>query len=152
MSTIVSEYDPAIQQFNFTLSGGDESNLLIQAQLKLYGEVMPLDNFSYGFELSRWGAIVNSATWPPEGVEFVSTDQPIIEAHTVPVLPYETYQLLVWFINNGVRYEGTHTFVTPRLAQPYPSWTWVDNKWTPPVPPPEEPAHWDEDSQSWIPA
>ena len=39
-----------------------------------------------------------------------------------------------------------------RPPQPYPSWTWVDGSWTPPVPYPDDDGFytWDEDEQAWI--
>ena len=43
-------------------------------------------------------------------------------------------------------------FIRP---QPYPSWTWEDYDWNPPVPYPEDDTMlyiWDEEGQQWTPA
>ena len=37
-----------------------------------------------------------------------------------------------------------------REPQPYPSWTWVNDKWVAPVPSPEGDFVWNEETQSWI--
>lgn len=38
-----------------------------------------------------------------------------------------------------------------RPLSPYPSWTWNGSQWEAPVPAPEGPASWDEDTLSWKP-
>ena len=69
------------------------------------------------------------------------------------------YVFDIWFeLGNQVRDFNT-TFTTPRPAQPYPSWTWGDYKWNPPVPRPaskidpkhdiEIPVLWNETTQEW---
>tara|TARA_R100000687_G_C6340756_1_gene114141 strand:+ start:44 stop:418 length:375 start_codon:yes stop_codon:yes gene_type:complete len=43
--------------------------------------------------------------------------------------------------------ESNDVFIIP---QPYPSWSLDDNyDWQPPIPKPESPAAWNEDTQSW---
>lgn len=37
-----------------------------------------------------------------------------------------------------------------RPPSPYPSWIWLDDQWQPPVPYPEYPAIWNEDTKTWV--
>lgn len=38
-----------------------------------------------------------------------------------------------------------------RPPSPYPSWSWDGAAWVAPVPAPDGPAWWDEDTQTWVP-
>lgn len=38
-----------------------------------------------------------------------------------------------------------------RPPAPYPSWTWANNSWQPPVPQPEGEFTWNETTQTWDP-
>lgn len=60
-----------------------------------------------------------------------------------------TSTIRVHFAGVGYQYDRARdAFIAP---QPYPSWSLNDQlNWVAPVPPPPEPASWDEATQSWV--
>ena len=110
------------------------------------------DRLAFGITIAANGLSVLTSTYPPEGVGYVATDQTYLTNDRVYLAPDDEVVLTVWAENGGQRYEGEVVFTAPRPEQPYPSWTWDDGAWTPPVPPPDfdQPYEWDENQQSWI--
>jgi len=114
--------------------------------------IVEFTNLSFGFELRKDGEVIDSHTWPLEGVRYRRTDQTYLVTHRLKFTPETEYELFVWAENAGIRAEKAHTFTTPRPAQPYPSWTWDGNTWNPPIPYPDDGGFyaWDEDAQAWV--
>lgn len=115
------------------------------------------DNLKFGFTLLYNGNVVQEFSDPPVGTTYICSDQEYLKSIPIGVTYNQTYTLLLWAENAGVRYEFDYTFTTPKPNQPYPSWTWVDQtqSWEPPVPRPIGPdvnvnMVWSEQLQTWL--
>lgn len=112
------------------------------------------DNLSFGWSLSVDGEESASATYPPEDVVYVSTDQQYMTVDAIDVRPDDACVLTVWAENAGKRFETTHEWTVDRPASPYPSWVWnVETAaWGAPVPMPTDGKRyvWDDDTTSWV--
>ena len=69
---------------------------------------------------------------------------------------YQGTWVETFFNVEGKRYAGVEFEYLPatqnfREQQPYPSWTWVDNRWQPPVPKPTDGIlSWNEEELEWV--
>lgn len=116
------------------------------------GPVYQFKGLSFGFTVVANGAAVLEKSYPPENVEYVATDQTYLTNDRVHLAPDDEVVLEVWAENAGQRYEGQTAFTVSRPEQPYPSWTWENGVWRPPVPYPDGDGwyEWDEDQQAWV--
>lgn len=108
-------------------------------------------NLRFGYTLSSNDTELQTQSYPPEGVEYIQTDQEYLTVDTLNLQPETSYSLFLWAENDGKRYEYTYNFTTPRPPQPYPSWIWNGEIWEAPVPYPEDDKYyqWNEDTQEW---
>lgn len=112
--------------------------------------IVEFDNLSFGYELLLNDEIVSTGTYPPANIKYVRSDQPYLISIRLTFIPDETYSLKVWAENGGEYFEDIHVFSSPIPSQPYPSWTWENKNWNPPVPYPEDGFYsWNEDEQQW---
>ncbi|MBK1634211.1 hypothetical protein [Rhodovulum adriaticum] len=149
-------YDIWTGTFAFDTSGARPFGANIEARLDRHGQVVAFDGLSFGMVLSRNGAEALRQTFPPPGVRYVSTDQDLLTSVPVRWRPDEAITLDVWMTNEGTTVAGTHAFVAPRPAQPWPSWIWDAGKarWMAPVAYPQDGGvyDWDEASGQWVAA
>lgn len=121
MSSITATYDLANKVYVFTQDGLAPSCVDVIAGIDSGGQVVPFSNFSYGFRILRQdNSELVSGQWPGEGVELVSTDQPILEVFRAQVQAGTGYTLVVWFENWGVHIEGSYQFETPAAMEAPP--------------------------------
>lgn len=117
-------------------------------------DVLPVefDGLTFGLTVVSNGLPVFTRAYPTAGVRYVATDQQYISNDRVSLAADDEVALMVWMENAGERSEASTTFVIPRPEQPYPSWTWEDGAWTPPVPYPDGDAiySWDEEQGDWV--
>lgn len=116
------------------------------------GQVARFDNLSFGFDVVVNNFSVLTKEYPPQGLEYVATDQTYLTNDRVNLAADDEVVLAVWAENGGQRYEGQTTFSVPRPEQPYPSWAWDGTNWQPPVPHPDGDGRyeWDEEEQAWV--
>jgi hypothetical protein len=127
--------------------GGD-----LVGTLNRHGQVISLRGLSYGATVTVNGAETLAHVWPPANIRYVKTDQDVLSAVRASWAPDDEVTIAAWVQTPANRYETTESFVAPRPPQPYPSWTWTDGAWTPPIPYPEEGEwQWDEAAQEWVP-
>lgn len=107
----------------------------------------------FGYNLMIDKVVVNNNTFPRFG-EYSSSDQLHLEVCTINLLPNKEYELDIWVEESGNRTAANYTFITDIPPAPYPSWTWDNLKWVPPIPAPTQVDGsiyvWDEDTLSWI--
>lgn len=114
------------------------------------------DGLSFGYELSHEGLVVSSQQWPDPNVRYLRSDQEWLLTTRLSVGPDREYLLLVWAEDHQERFESSWSLLTPRPAQPFPSWAWDGDIWQAPEPfPSTEPSTgffwgWDEDTLSWV--
>lgn len=108
------------------------------------------DGFGFGWTVTANGIETGTHGWPAENA--VVREMSSQRMFEFPVNANGEVVLAVWATESGQRIEGQTTFVVPRPAQPFPSWTWEDGSWTAPVPYPDDGNYfvWDEDSQGWV--
>jgi hypothetical protein len=125
----------------------------IEARLNRYGYTIPLRGVTFGISVQADGVSVLDMTLPPPGVRYSRTDQDLLATSTARWQPDQEIEVDVWCVNTyGNRYEASKTFTAPRPPQPYPSWSWDEGRWNPPVSYPDEGDwQWDEDLQDWAP-
>lgn len=131
-----------IFQFNFVEDGKD---------------LVEFDNLSFGTTVTHIDSGKKfTVQFPPEGVQYVSTEEGIVEVFEIEdVVNNESYSAVFWCENGGKRSEHSFDFTVRRLpTKPYNSWTWNDTEkmWEPPTEHPQDDGniyYWDEDSLSW---
>jgi len=124
----------------------------IQAFLNRYGNVVNLQGVEMSLTIQADGEHVFFTRLPPPGVRYERTDQDLLVTAQARWLPDQAITATAWCrTSTGDEVTAEASFISPRPPQPYPSWTWVDGQWTPPVPYPEDGKwyEWREDTQSW---
>ena len=109
------------------------------------------DALTFGYTVTVNGDETGILTWPPSNIVIRELTPSRLFPYRLDAAPDDEVTLLVWAINAGVTVEDEMTFTVPRPPQPYPSWTWKDGAWTPPVPYPNGGGFytWDEGAQNW---
>ena len=110
------------------------------------------DGLAFGWTVLVNGNEAESLSWPPSNIVIRELTPSRVFPYRVDAAPDDEVTLSVWATNAGVTVDGEITFTVPRPAQPYPSWTWEDGAWTPPLPYPDGEGwySWDEDAQAWV--
>ncbi len=113
--------------------------------------VVNFKNLKFKYKLKQNGAIEKTKNFPPPKTRYVRSDQSYLVVERLKLETETEYELYLWAENNSVSIEKTVSFTTPRPAQPFPSWTWENKKWNPPVeyPDDEKIYEWNEDTLSW---
>lgn len=112
-------------------------------------------NLSFGYSISLDGVVIQSQSYPPINVEYVTSDQEFIETDRIYDLdPDLDYTLDVWVNHNSKQFQESYEINMPRPLQPFDSWSWDSdfNEWMPPFLPPDDGKFydWDENTQSWF--
>jgi hypothetical protein len=81
-------------------------------------ERQAMDRVRFGYRLSQMGSTVSTGEWPSPGVQYVETDQEVIESARVLWSPASDTQLEVWLEFSGWRFDGVHHFSTPPIPEP----------------------------------
>jgi len=112
-------------------------------------EYSDLTDCQFGFRLESNGEVLKSSKFPPEGVKYFQISRNPWFLENFSLVVGQEYKLLVYLMSPHDTRESQITFVGPTAPQPYPSWTWIDNQWTPPTPRPIGPHLWNETTQRW---
>jgi hypothetical protein len=116
--------------------------------------IIEFKNLQFRFELRQGTGILQYGMYPPPGVQYVKTDQLYIVTERLTLRPGQSYTLWLMIENDNTVFQNTIEFTTPFPTQSYPSWTWIDDCWKPPVAyPRNDPANlyvWDEATLNWI--
>ena len=145
-------FDVIDRTFSIELSEEEYGDFLI-AKLNRYGQTIPMVGVSFGYALSIDGHQTSSGVWPPPGIEFIETDQDILQSVWLEWLPDSEIKIDAWLIDStGSRHDTSTTFHSPRPESPFPSWLWENKQWNPPVPRPEDDKcyEWDEENVNWL--
>lgn len=124
----------------------------LRAMLNRHGNRINLKGVQMSLTITADGAEVFNMTLPPAGVKYKQTDQDIIATGRCQWKPDQAISVSAWCkTNSGHELTAEASFTAPRPAQPYPSWTWTDGRWTAPEPYPDDGEEyvWDEDTQEW---
>lgn len=153
MSYLKITYDPRTSDLNFenkALAGCCE----FIASLERHGSEVSLTGLNYGATVSINDEVVLAKSYPPAGIEYVSTDQDVISSEILSTFPAGAIcHVFAWVDIAGSRVENELTFTVPLPPQPYPSWTWGEATWVPPKPYPVDDNFdyvWDEDELNWV--
>lgn len=109
------------------------------------------DGLAFGWTLLVDNKEVKSLSWPPSNIVIRELAPSRLFSYLLDAAPDDEVTLRVWATNAAVTDENETTFTIPRPAQPFPSWSWQDGEWVPPVPYPDTGSmfEWNEDSQQW---
>ena len=149
---MIITYDTQANTLAIDHTGNHSWGTDVVAALNRHGQTGSLKGVSFGITVKADGETVLDQSWPPEGVRFSKTNQDTLATARAKWMPDQTISVDAWCINTlGQTVTATDSFVAPRPAQPYPSWTW-NNGWQPPVPYPDDDGfyEWDEAAQEWI--
>lgn len=152
--TITSTFDAATAQITINTDNARPTYSDIEARIDRYDQRIDMRSVSFGLTVTVNGAQTLTAAWPAPGVKYRQTDQDKIATVRARWLQDDEVSIATWVETRASgRVTGSETFIAPRPTQPYPSWTWADGKWTPPVPYPESGEwQWDEAGQQWVAA
>ena len=114
-------------------------------------QIINFKGLKFGFTLTSNDIIVDTQSYPPEGMVYLQSDQEYLTTYRLNIQPETAYSLFLWSENDEKRSEYTYNFITPRPSQPYPSWIWNGEIWEAPVPYPQDNEFylWNEDTQQW---
>lgn len=113
MSAIKILFRMSDQSFVFTEIELASTYCDLMAGIVKEQERLNMDNVSFGYALSVGDVEVSSNAWPPTGVQYVETDQEVIEVERVDLQPDTLHTLSVWLEYSGIRFEGLHEFTPP---------------------------------------
>ena len=110
------------------------------------------DGLSFGYDLTVNGETTDTHVWPPENITIRQLTPSRVFPYRVTAKPDDVIVLTVWATNAGATVTDETTWTIPRPAQPFPSWTWEDGRWTAPIPHPDdgEDYEWGEDEGVWV--
>lgn len=154
MSTIKATFDTDTKQWNLSKAFMTVNYIDLQLNLNFLVEETAINNLRVGYRLTKNDEIASQGFYPPAGAISAAKTTPLINERIL-IVPNSDYTLIVWAENFGEKIDATFNFVTPMPAQPFPSWTWNNNQWNPPVPMPtdgpEDAAYkWSEKQQKWF--
>lgn len=149
MTTI--NYDTATRAMTIDASTAHSWGADVQAVLNRHGQTISLAGVTFGVSVTINGAAPVEHQWPAPGVAYVSTDQDLLASYRVKWSPDDEVTISAWLESPLGRVEASESFIAPRPAQPFASWTWVDGAWTPPIPYPDDGGEykWDESAEEW---
>jgi hypothetical protein len=112
--------------------------------------IFPQD-LAFGYSAIVNGLEAGSVEWPPSNVTIRELTPARVFPYQLEALPDDEVLLIVWASNAGVHVDAEFEFTVPRPAQPFPSWSWKDGRWVPPVayPGDGELYSWDEELLGW---
>lgn len=110
------------------------------------------DRLGFGWTLTVNGEETAQHEWPAANAVVREITRQRTFEFRIGAKADDEIVLALWASESGQRVEDETTFVVPRPAQPFPSWTWVDGSWTAPVAYPDGEGwySWDEDAQAWV--
>lgn len=76
------------------------------------------NNLSFGYKVTSGRKTIATVAYPPEGVQYVSSDQDYISSDTIEVDPDTSYTVAIWVENAGEKFEGKFTTKTPPAPEP----------------------------------
>jgi len=92
---------------------------------------------------------------PDGSYRYGKSDQEFVDYIYFDLLPNTEYTANFLIRDGEDQVIDSLTFTTPKPPQPYPSWTWENYDWIPPIAYPQDDSImyiWDEENQQWIPA
>ena len=125
---------------------------ILQAVVKRYDRVVDMRGVQMQLSIRADEEQIFDLHLPAEGTFFSKTDQELLATGRVVWTPDQKIKVSARCRTHaGDEVTVEKTFIAPRPAQPYASWTWQDGRWTPPVPAPDDGDYaWDEDAQAWV--
>lgn len=125
----------------------------LRAVLHRHGHRINLHGVEMRLTITADGEVVFDMALPPEGVHYKQTDQDVLATGRVKWSPDQQIVVDAWCrTNSGHEVTAQVAFTSPRPPQPYPSWTWENGRWTPPLPMPDEGEWWwDDAAGEWLP-
>lgn len=153
MDNIKAIYNFSTNQWSFN---SDNFNGLWNEFQIIFESVNPTTelppDFKFGFAISKDQDLLLSKQYPETIGKFEAADSYPLAIESLYFVPEHKYKFYVWLRSNGQNTEYTQEITAGRPAQPYPSWTWANGIWNPPVlKPVNGPYEWNEDQQQWIP-
>jgi hypothetical protein len=108
----------------------------------------------FGVTVTADGVPIYDKQWPADNVRFLSSDQRVLLSDRVTWTQGQDIAVIAWVEESGERFTATFNTPVPQPAQPFPSWGWdaAMQKWSPPVPYPDDGGHydWDEAALRWV--
>jgi hypothetical protein len=107
---------------------------------------------TYSLALLKDDETMSDYTSSLESLQIVNTGKFSPGSVQLTLEPDTEYALKLWVNFQGIKKDNSVSFRTPRPQQPYPSYIWLNNKWTAPTPFPGDGRQylWDESTLSWI--
>lgn len=129
------------------LSRSDNSTLEISVESD--NEHTNIKNMQIGYRIESDSETISSGLFPPHGVRYELVSKYPIIIEPIDLEMDKSYKCSVYLIDQDKTYEKSMDFVGPKPSRPYPSWIWQHNAWVAPVPKPDGPHLWNEESRVW---
>ena len=152
MNTLIATFNIDTQVWD--ISAPDIGPWHTDFKINVIGRDYPVffGDLHFGVEVFNDSQIVQSLSWPPVGLKYISNDQDFIVAHRLFLDPGTAYDLRIWLAHDDISTDTFLSLVTPLPPSPYTSWVWDGNRWVPPIPYPDDGIYgWDESTVSWVP-
>lgn len=145
-------FDTATGELTIDTSSVQSWGADLRAMLERHGYTINLRGVQMRLTITADGDEVFDMVLPPPNVKYKQTDQDVIATGRVYWSPDQEIHAEAWCLTSGgFEVSAVATFTAPRPPQPYPSWTWEDGAWQPPIPYPSEGDWvWDEDLGDWV--
>lgn len=114
-------------------------------------EYTDLKHLKFGYILATNGNTVDEGKYPPVAIKYGVADRNPISIKSINLEVDTDYTLTLWVEHREKRVEKQ---IEMQIGKPhciFPSWIWVDGRWTPPVPAPLWGGYeWSEEKQQWV--
>lgn len=154
MSKLICNYNLNDKQWDLKAEKNDQCYSL-NMSFRFFNQfsVIEFSNLSFGYTIKEGDVLIYSDSYPKLNQTYISSDQLELESLTVNITPGKTYSVFVWCVESGVRSESEYTLTTDIPPQPYPSWTWHNSSWNPPILYPTitegNVYYWNENTKTW---
>ena len=143
MSKIIAKYDLDQRSWDVTYENlADKEAVLFINFEDTSDSPINFNNLRFKYELRKGDEIIKYNTYPPANIRYDDLLNETLETENLSLEPNTEYQLFLWAENNYHSNADSTRFVftTPKVQQPFSSWTWNDtNKtWMPPVEKPDD--------------
>lgn len=145
-------FKPSEDIISVDVSGAHAFRSNVALELVKSVAIENLNKVTFSVSITADGETLLDWHFPPDGVTLRQSDQTLLATTRVRYQPEQTVVVSAVCTTPKKELTATETFTAPIPPQPFPSWSWSNPIWEPPVPYPTDgnDHEWNEDDQEWL--
>jgi hypothetical protein len=123
MSTIKINYNLVNNTWNIT--SAESFSLVTDVFFGFVSDKIPVlfNNLNFGIILKQNNEVLHTASFPKQGIEYLSTDQEFVEVIRLELQSNKQYVLDMWCKNSDNISNNSYNFTSPEIImEPYPQY------------------------------